>query len=77
MQQLLKLLADPTRLRFLATVKPYVLDAVHSQDVRTYPAYDHARLLRLVEDFYKGKTNLATQVDWWLAFEMWRQALGI
>ncbi len=69
--------ADPTRLRFLETLKPFILDAVHTQDVRTYPAYDHARLLRLIEAFYNGKTNLATQVDWWLAFEMWRRCLSV
>ncbi len=69
--------ADPTRLRFLDTVKPFVLDAVHSHDVRTYAAYNHARLLRLVEGFYNGKTNLAPQIDWWLAFEMWRRVLSV
>ena len=67
---------DTTRLRFLETVKPFALDAVHSQEVRTYPAYDHDRLTRLVEGFYQGQSDLAAEVDWWLAFEMWRRVLG-
>ena len=67
---------DPLRLRFLETLKPFALDAVHAQAARTYPAYDHARLTRLVEAFYDGRTDLAVQVDWWLAFEMWRRVLG-
>ena len=67
---------DTTRLRFLETVKPFALDTVHSQAVRDYPAYDHARLTRLVEDFYRGRLELAAPVDWWLAFEMWRRVLG-
>ena len=66
---------DPLRLRFLEILKPFALDAVHSQDVRAYPAYDTARLTRIVEAYYNGKTNLATAVDWWLAFEMWRRVL--
>ncbi len=66
---------DRTRLRFLETVQAFVLDAVHAQDVQTYPAYDAARLVRLVEDFYAGNEALAAKVDWWLAFEMWRRAL--
>ena len=68
---------DPTRLRFLETLKPFARDAVHSQNVRLYSAYDAARLTRLVEGFYNGKTNLATAVDWWLAFEMWRRVLSV
>ena len=67
---------DTVRLRFLETLKPFALDAVHSQAVRTYPAYDHARLARLVEEFYQGRSDLASEVDWWLAFEMWRRTLG-
>lgn len=66
---------DTTRLRFLDTIKPFARDAVHTQAVRTYPAYDHARLVRLVEGFYQGRSDLAAQVDWWLAFEMWRRVL--
>ncbi len=67
---------DTTRLRFLETVKPFALDTVHSQATRAYAAYDHARLTRLVEGFYQGRSDLASEVDWWLAFEMWRRTLG-
>ena len=67
---------DTARLRFLETLKPFALDAVQSQAVRTYPAYDYARLTRLVEEFYQGRSDLASEVDWWLAFERWRRTLG-
>ncbi len=66
---------DSTRLQFLETIKPFALDALHSQTVRTYPAYDHAKLTALIEGYYNGQTELAGQVDWWLAFEMWRRVL--
>jgi len=67
---------NPTRVDFLETLKPFALDTVHSEPVRTYLAYDHTRLVRLVESYYNGQPALAAPVDWWLAFEMWRRVLS-
>ena len=66
---------NPTRRDFLETVKAFALDAVHSQEVRTYAGYDTPRLTEIVEGYYAGKTEHAATVDWWLAFEMWRRTL--
>ncbi len=68
---------DPARLRFLERLKPFALDALHSQAVRSYAAYDQGKLARLVEGFYGGAEDLAGAVDWWLAFELWRRALRV
>jgi len=61
--------------QYLQTIKPFVLDLVHSGTVRTYAAYDTDRLTRIVLDYYGGQKSLAGPVDWWLAFEMWRQVI--
>lgn len=66
---------NPTRRDFLEKLKTFTLDAVHSQDVRTYAGYDAARLAHKVEGYYAGQTEYAATVDWWLAFEMWRRTL--
>ena len=66
---------DPRPHQYLEAVKPYALDLVHATDVRTYAAYDYQRLKRLVLGYYEGQTALAGSVDWWLAFELWRQTL--
>jgi hypothetical protein len=31
----------------------------------------------MASGFYGGHKELAAQMDWWLAFEIWRQAIGI
>lgn len=67
--------AHTERARFLETVKPFVLDAAHSQQVRTFSAYDAGKISRLVMDYYNGDTARAAEVDWWLSFEMWRRML--
>lgn len=66
---------DPTRHRFLQTIKPFVLEAVHDPAVRACPAYDPRKLAALVEGYFSGQDHLAPAVDWWAAFEMWRRVV--
>ncbi len=63
------------RAAFLNRLRPFALDTVHAADVREYAPYDHPRLLSTVTRYYDGDLSLGVQVDWWLAFEVWRQAL--
>ncbi len=65
---------DGVRTEFLDRLRPYVLDTVRSNVVQSCDLYDRARLSRIIESYYGGRTELASQVDWWLAFEEWRQA---
>ena len=66
---------DPTLHEFLQQISEFVQDLAHAQVVRTFWAYDAARIHKLVEEYYAGNAGLASQVDWWLTFEVWRQAL--
>ncbi len=68
--------ADTARLAFLRTLKPFVMDTLHSQSVRSYAPYDVPAITAAVEGFYQGQRWLAGSVDWWLSFEIWRQSLS-
>ncbi len=66
---------DPTPSDFLFSISEFVLDTVHSSKVRSYAPYDHRTIVTMVEQFYSGRSELVREVDWWLAFEIWRQGL--
>jgi hypothetical protein len=66
---------DPTPVDFLTTILEFIRDTVHSVSVSSFPLYNHRALVSMVEEFYTGKKGLARDVDWWLAFEVWRQSL--
>jgi hypothetical protein len=67
---------DPLPVLLLEQMKEFVLDTVTSSSVRTYDAYDYRRIASFVERFYRGDTGLVREVDWWLSFELWRQAFA-
>lgn len=64
---------DTLRSQFLSLLKPFVLDTLQSQSVRTYSSYDHPYLEKKIVGYYEGQTENESVVDWWLAFEVWRQ----
>ena len=66
---------DRIRIGFLDRLRSYALDTVHSNSVRSCALYDVEVLKNIVQGFYGGRTELASQVDWWLAFEVWRQTV--
>jgi hypothetical protein len=68
---------DPLRHQVFSNLKPFIMDTVESGTVRNFQAYDHKALKEMVTGYYSGNTGLASQLDWWLAFELWRQGLGI
>jgi hypothetical protein len=67
--------SDPSVIEFLSNMKEFIQDTIHSSEVKSYSAYDYPTILNLVEQFYAGKNELANEVDWWLAFELWRQSI--
>lgn len=66
---------DPSPDLILWHIREYVLDLVHSRRVREYELYDAKKVTEIVEGYYSGNVNLSSEVDWWLAFELWRQSL--
>jgi len=64
---------DSTNIKFLNGISEFVLDTLHSSAVKTCPFYDYNKIHGTVNEFYDGNEQLADEVDWWLAFEIWRQ----
>lgn len=67
--------SDPTHVRFLESLSDFVQDTAHSASVRNFEYYDYPKILKIVDGFYGGNKELAHEVDWWLAFEVWRQTV--
>jgi hypothetical protein len=68
---------EPYNHQLLLHIKEFVLDVAHSSAIYAFDAYDRPKVVHLVDTFYSGKRELASQVDWWLTFELWRRAVNI
>jgi hypothetical protein len=67
--------SESTPARFLESLSDFVQDAARSTAVRNFEYYDHTGILKMVDGFYGGSKGLEHELDWWLAFEMWRQTV--
>jgi hypothetical protein len=63
------------RHRILHVMMPFVFDTLNSSSVRTYGGYDFTSISKFVSNYYSGDSRLASHVDWWLTFELWRRSL--
>ena len=61
--------------RLLMHLKEFVQDTVRSEPVRSYGAYDYPKIGRMATAFYAGKVEHASELDWWLSFELWRRSV--
>ncbi len=67
---------DKTPVHFLWCLRDFVMDLVRSQAVRDYVPYRSAEIIHMADAFYGGRRELARELDWWLAFELWRSNLA-
>ncbi|MDZ7290763.1 MAG: hypothetical protein ONB44_14120 [candidate division KSB1 bacterium] len=67
---------DTEAVDFLRLIAAEVQDLVHSASVKSFPAYDYPFIRNIVEKFYHGQTEFASQVHWWLSFELWRTSVN-
>lgn len=58
---------------FLKEIDEFVRDSFNSLETRNYEPYDHKKISKVISEFYKGETKLASEVDWWLTFDVWRR----
>jgi len=58
---------------FLEMTQEYVLDTLHSSSTQTYPYYDYKKIHQSVHSYYNGDKSFANEVNWWLAFDLWRR----
>ncbi|MBO6585125.1 MAG: hypothetical protein JJ953_03365 [Gracilimonas sp.] len=65
---------SPQTIDFLMTMEEYIRDLHNSKSAKEFSAYDHRKIDQLITGFYDNKNNdLAHQLNWWLAFEVFRQ----
>lgn len=60
---------------FLNAIKEFTLDTVHAVETKNYSHYDYDKILHIVTAYYNGDRRYASQVNWWLAFDVWRKAV--
>jgi hypothetical protein len=60
---------------FLNTVREYALDTVHSIETRSYAPYQYDKVLKIVTGYYDGEKHYARELNWWLAFDVWRRGV--
>ena len=53
-------------------LREFTFDTIQSSETRCFAPYDMKKIDQLVEDFFDGKYELHSQVDWFLSFELWR-----
>ena len=63
------------RIDFLLSLGEFVRDTIHSQRFRSEECYDRERIASVVGNFYRGDYSVTDDLDWWLAFELWRQSI--
>jgi hypothetical protein len=67
---------DQSITHFLELMREPALEMLHSEEVRSYGAYDMGKLGRIVEGYYAGDISQRAALDWWLAFETWRRGVS-
>lgn len=73
--KLSRVYSDATHVRFLESLSEFVQDTAHSAAVKNFEYYNYPEILKIVEGFYGGNKALGHELDWWLAFEIFRQAV--
>ncbi|MBL7108477.1 MAG: hypothetical protein ISS38_04190 [Candidatus Cloacimonetes bacterium] len=61
--------------KFLNIISDYVQDSVRSNEVKNYSPYNYSEIRKLVDRYFSGETHLATFVNWWLTFDVWRKLI--
>ncbi len=64
---------DPTMILFLDTVKEYICDTAYSSSTKNYSPYNFRKILHAVNSYYNGQKRFAGEVNWWIAFDVWRR----
>lgn len=59
---------------FLLTIEDYIRDLYNSRSAKEYSAYDHKKIDQIITGFFDNENrDLAHQLNWWLAFEIFRR----
>ena len=62
---------------FLSNMQNWILDLIASTEVRSSAYIDYHKVSALATKFYGGDDSVASQLDWFVAFELWCRGVGI
>lgn len=68
--------SDQSSQYYLDTLEEYICDLTESESVKKNGVYDYNKVSNLVNSYFEGEKHLASQLDWWLSFELWNQTLN-
>jgi hypothetical protein len=71
-----KLDIDETKNQFFKTLSEFSGDLINSKNVKEYYAYDYKKISLIYNNYIKNPDIFHAQLDWFLAFEFFRQALN-
>jgi hypothetical protein len=57
-------------------LREFIQDIIHSNDVKSYQYYNYRAIKEMVDNYFAGEKRYAKNIDWWLAFEIWRRSLS-
>jgi len=60
----------------LTLIRDFILDLLHSAQVRNCELYDRKKIERLVNGFSSNSAEFNSEIDWFLSFELFRQGIS-
>jgi hypothetical protein len=66
---------DQESARLIDHLHDFIHDILCSDDVKSCSYYDYNTIKNMVDVYFAGDKRRAREIDWWLAFELWRRAL--
>lgn len=60
---------------FLAHIKEFVDDVVHSKSARECSFYDYKKTVKIYDEYNSGSVKAAHELDWFLSFEIFRKSM--
>ena len=70
-----KVYVEQNTIHLLTAIEPQIRGLLDSATVRQSNFYDYQMLQQIVDGFYSGDQRHAKALDWWLAFELYRQQI--
>lgn len=61
------------QIAFLHYIREFVEDTLLSSDTLSFGYYDPVKIRRIVNGYYAGNESLVRELDWLLAFDIWRR----
>lgn len=63
--------------RVLDSISEFVKDLVNSNSTKNCTLYDYDYIKKMVDNYYGGMKQFASRLDWWLAFEIWKNRISL